>query len=224
MFSELRALLRKAGGYSDEEKRVSVSSQGALYTSKFMPDYAQLVAEGRVWRAQEAAATASVTALPTTTALFTLGNNEPDDGLWYVLLAIYAQDVANAAALDKVSLAVNLSQLPDPTGGIDTTLAQDIAKTSIKNMLGARGGGYNGRAILDTGVTLDTDDLWFPIASGTSTAVNSGTGGSIFQFVNGLIIMPPKTLLATVSIATSASNTTRKGLIWAEVPKSYLLG
>ena len=210
-------------GTIDTLRHFGIGGQGQIMVQDLLPSYAQLVAEGRVWRAQEATATASVVALPTTAALFTLGNNEPDDGLWYVLLAIYAQDVANAAAIEKVSLAVCLSQLPDPTGGIDTTMAQDIAKTSIKSMLGARGGGYNGRAILDTGVTLDTDDLWFPIAPGHSTAVASATGGSIFQFVNGLIVMPPKSLLATAGIATSTSNTTRKGLIWAEVPKSWLI-
>ena len=210
-------------GTIDTFRNVMFGSQGDVRVSKFLPDFACLVAEGRVWRAQEATATASVVALPTTASLFTIGNNEPDDGLWYVGLAVYAFNSANAAALDAYALAAVISQLPALTGGIDITMAQDIAKTSIKGMGGLRQGGYAGRAILDTGVTV-TDDLWFPITNSSgSTAVNSGTGGAIFQFLNGLIVLPPKTLVGFVSTATSTSNTTRKGFIWAEVPKSYLL-
>lgn len=221
MFSLMKGVLR---GSLDTARALAVGGQGQLFTSQLLPPLAQLVAEGRVWRAQEASATASVVALPTTASLFTLGNNESDDGNWYVLLAIYAQEVANAAAIDRWSLAVCLSQLPDPAGGMDTTLAQDIAKTSIKGLLGARQGGYNGRAILDTGVTLDTDDLWFPLGTSGTTAVASATGGSAFLWLNGLIVMPPKCLLGTASLATSTSCTTRKGLIWAEVPRSWLQG
>lgn len=206
-------------GTIDQTRRLAGGGQGQVFTSKLLPDFAQLVAEGRVWRGQEASATASVTALPTTTALFCLNNNEQDDGLWYVPLAVYAFNSANAAAIDAFSLAANVVQLPG-----DTTFAQDIAKTSIKNMLGARGGGYNGRAQLDTGVTLTTDDLWFPICNDSgSTAINSGMGKSIFQWIHGLFILPPKSALCIVSTATSTSNTTRKGVIWAEVPKSWLV-
>ena len=201
-------------GAEDRYVSPASNSQGVALGSKHLPDYATLVAEGRVWRAQEATATASVTALPTTTALFTLGNNEPDDGLWYVVIAMYGQEVANAAAIDRWSLACCISQLPAVTGGTDTTLAQDIAKTSIKNMLSVRGGAYSGRAILDTGVSLATDDLWFPLGTSGTTAVASATGGSAWVWLNGLIVLPPKGVLATASLATSASCTTRKGILW----------
>jgi hypothetical protein len=207
----------------EEFKSLAVGKQGDLKVSKLMPDYAQLVAEGRVWRAQEPTATASVTALPTTAGLYTLANNEPDDGLWYVVLAVTAFNSANAAVLDSFGLAGVISQLPAATGGLNATVVQDIAKTNIKSMCGVRGGGYNGRAMLDAGLTV-TDDDWFPIADGSgSTAIASATGMTLFKWIHGLIILSPKTLFSMVSTATSTSNTTRKGLIWAEVPKSYLL-
>ena len=206
-------------GRTDQWRSAAGNGQGVAYVSKFLPDYAQLVAEGRVWRAQEASATASVTALPSTTALFCVANNEPDDGLWYVGIAAYAFNSANAAALDNFALAACITQLPS-----DTAFAQDIAKTSVKSMLGARGGAYSGRAVLDTGTTLTTDDLWFPLSSGSgSTAINSATGTAIWSWLNGLIVLPPKSAVCLVSTATSTSNTTRKGLIWAELPKEYLL-
>jgi len=221
MFDMLKGLVR---GALDTKRAFCVGGQGDLKASKLLPDYAQLVAEGRVWRAQETTATASVVALPTTAGLFTIGNNEPDDGLWYVGLVAFAYNAANAAAIDNFSLVGCLSQLPAVTGGIDVTLAQDLAKTTIKNMCGVRGGGYNGKAILDTGVAI-TDDRWFPLGPGSgSTAVASGTGGAaVWSELKGLVILPPKTLLSMVSTATSTSNTTTKGLIWAEVPKNWLV-
>lgn len=210
-------------GTVDTLRTLAVGPQGQSLTSKLLPDYAQLVAEGRVWRAQEAAATASVVALPTTASLFTLGNNESDDGNWYIILAAYAFNVANAAAIDSYSLVGCVSQLPATTGGISPTLTQDIAKTSIKSMCGVRGGGYNGRAVLDTGVAI-TDDLWFPLGpSSGSTGVASAAGAAVFHNLHGLIVLPPKTLLGLVTVATSTSNTTIKGVIYAEVPKNYLL-
>ena len=218
--STVKGLVR---GTVDSLRHLMVGPQGDVKVSKFLPDYAQLCAEGRVWKAQEAnAGTASVVALPTTASLFTIGNNEPDDGLWYVPLFAYGFAVSNAAAIDHFSLTGCLSQIPAVTGGLGVTMAQDIAKTTIKSMCGVRGGGYNGRAILDAGVTV-TDDLWFPIGpSSGSTAVASAAGAVSWCPINGYFLIPPKTLFGMVSIATSASCVTMKGLIYAEVPKSYL--
>lgn len=211
-------------GSVDTTRVPAVSPQGVGLYQQFLPQYAQLCAEGRVWKAQEAnAGTASVVALPTTTGLFTIGNNEPDDGLWYVPLVAYAFAVSNAAAIEHFSLTGCLSQLPAVTGGISVSLTQDIAKTTIKSMCGVRGGGYNGRAILDAGVSV-TDDLWFPVGpSSGSTGVASNAGAVAWCPINGLFLIPPKTLFSMVSVATSTSCVTMKGLIYAEVPRNYLL-
>ena len=222
MFGFLKGLMRGRGPENGGAP-LALAPQGEVFTRKLMPDYAQLCAEGRVWRYPEVTATASVVALPTTASLFTVGNNESDDGLWYVVLAAYAFNVANAAAIDSFSLVGCLSQLPATTGGLSPTLVQDQAKTTIKSMCGPRGGGYNGRAILDTGVAI-TDDVWFPLGqSSGSTGVASAAGAALFNWLHGLILIPPKGLIGLVTVATSTSNTTNKGLIMAEVPKSYLL-
>lgn len=211
-------------GSTDVFRSLMVGPRGDMKQSKFLPDYASLVAEGKVWRSQEASATASVTALPTTTGLYTIGNNEPDDGLWYVIIAATAFNSANAAALDTFGLAAVVSQLPATTGGTSAALAQDLAKTTVKNMLGVRGGGYSGRAILDTGVSV-VDDDWFPLCNSSgSTAIASATGATLWHWLHGIIILPPKALISIVSTATSTSCTTRKGFVWAEVPRDVLIG
>ena len=211
-------------GSGDMLKHLMVGRQGDLKVSNFLPKYATLAAEGRIWKAQEAnAGSASVVALPTTAGLFTIGNNEPDDGLWYIPLYAYAFAVSNAAAIEHFSLTGCLSQLPAVTGGISVTLTQDIAKSTIKSMSGVRGGGYNGRAILDAGVTV-TDDLWFPLGpSSGSTAVASEAGAVAWCPIEVYFLIPPKTNFSMVSVATSTSCVTMKGLIYAEVERSYLL-
>src|SRR3990167_6094196 len=156
-------------GSVERLRKFAVGEQGQMFNTKLMPDYATLVAENRVWRAQEPnAGTASVVAMPTTAGLFTLGNNEPYEGLWYVPLFAYAFAVSKGAANEYFSLTGCLSQLPAVTGGLGVTLTQDIAKSTIKSMNGVRGGAYPGRAILDAGVTV-TDDLWFPVGPGSGS-------------------------------------------------------
>lgn len=216
MSADINGLVR---GSVDTRRAVAVGPQGDVKTAKLFPDYTQLVAEGRVWRAQEASATASVVNLPTTAALFSLVNNEPANGKWYVILALYAYNTANAAAVDNFSLACCVQTAEAQANAS----AQDIPRTSVKPMLsGGLQGAYPGNAILDAGVTV-TDDLWFPVGNSGSTAIASATGGSLWVWVNGLIILPPRGALYTVSTATSTSNTTRKGVVWAEVSQSMLL-
>src|SRR3990167_8933153 len=112
-------------GSGDMLKHLMVGRQGDLKVSNFLPKYATLAAEGRIWKAQEAnAGSASVVALPTTAGLFTIGNNEPDDGLWYIPLFAYGFAVSNAAAIDHFSLTGCLSQIPAVTGGLGVTMAQ----------------------------------------------------------------------------------------------------
>ena len=221
VLSSIMGLIR---GTRDKETGIGVGNEGDVMVSNFLPKYARLAAEGRIWKAQEAnAGSASVVALPTTAGLFTIGNNEPDDGLWYVPLFAYAFAVSNAAAIDHFSLTGCLSQLPAVTGGISVTLTQDIAKTTIKSMCGVRGGGYAGRAILDAGVTV-TDDLWFPLGYGSgTTGVASAAGPVAWCPIDGYFLIPPKTNFSMVSVATSTSCVTMKGLIYAELPKAMLL-
>ncbi len=220
--STLKGLVR---GTNDTLRTGMFGGVGSQMTAKFMPDYAHLVAEGKVWRVQEAAATGSAQALPTTTALLVVGNNEPDDGLWYLGIAVTMFCSVNAAAaFDVIGLSGMISQFTDVTGGLDTALTQDQAKTTIKSMTGLRGGTYPGKAIIDQGVTLDTDDDFFPIANGTGpTGIVAAKGLTIFSWLNGIVVLPPKTLFSLASTSTSGTSTTRKGFIWAEVPRSYIL-
>lgn len=200
------------------EQPATGNETGAMYVNQELPLSAVLAARGGMWRAKQATATASVTALPTSAAAVSLQNGEADDGLWYVIYAVTSFNAANAAALDAIGLVHCITDVPGTA-----TLTQDIAKTSIKGYRAAQGA-YGGKAIIDLAATI-TDDLWEPIApGGGSTAINSAAGGTSVFWLPVPIILPPKGIHSLQSTATSTSATTAKGWIWAEVTKGMLFG
>lgn len=214
--SVLNKYLRR--GTTTQEVGSAANETGSLYVNQELPPVSVLSARGMIWRAKQATATASVTALPTTAAAVSLQNAENDDGLWYVILAVTSFNAANAAAVDAVGLVHCITDVPGTA-----LLTQDIAKTSVKGYRAAQGG-YNGRAIIDLAASI-TDDLWEPIApGGGSTGVASATGGTNVFWLPVPIILPPRGIHSLQSTATSTSATTAKGWIWAEVTKGMLFG
>lgn len=200
------------------EQPLAGNESGAMYVNQELPISAVLAARGQMWRAKQATATASVTAMPTGTAAVSLQNGEADDGLWYVIYAVTSFNAANAAAVDAVGLVHCITDIPGTL-----TLTQDIAKTSIKGYRAAQGG-YNGKAIIDLAATI-TDDLWEPVGTTPgSTGVASAAGGTTVIWLPVPIILPPKGIHSLQSTATSTSATTAKGWIWAEVSKGMLFG
>lgn len=203
----LNALKR---GTTTVDQRLEASGRGALHISKDLPDLATLVKEGVVWSAGEAAATAGVVALPTTTAGITLYNNEPQGGKHYILVAVFATQVANAAAQASWHLAHCIHRLT-PT----TRPTADIAAASITNML-TPAPTYGGNAIIDLGATV-VDDLWKNIGPSVNTAVVSLSGTAIYVPLYGTVVMGPGGEYSLESIVSAVDITTRMGFTWAEV-------
>lgn len=196
----------------------AANENGSAYVNQELPPSAVLAARGQMWRAKQATATAAVTAMPTTTAAVSLQNMELDDGLWYVIYAITCFNAANAAAIDDYGLVHCITDVPGTA-----LLTQDIAKTSIKGYRAAQGA-YNGKAVIDLAAAI-TDDLWEPVGTGSgSTGVASAAGSTVVVWLPVPIILPPKGQHHLQATATSTSNTTAKGWIWAEVTKGMLFG
>lgn len=208
MIGLLRGILR---GTTDE-KHIQVSRYGDLYVTQHLPSYTELVNAGMVWTCGAATATAAVTNLPTTTAVISLYNNEPEGGKSYVVLAVFGFNAANAAALDGWAI-VHCVNDAMPT----TRPTADIAVASIKG-LKARQGAYGGNAIVDLAATV-TDDLWKPVSTSVNTAVNSATGTALYITNQQAIlpVLPPGGMYSLASTATSTSLTTRLGFVWAEI-------
>lgn len=207
----LETLLRafRRGDLSTEQK-LEATKRGALLIQHDLPTWAELVNAGVMWTVGQAAATAAVTALPTTTAGISLYNNEPEGGKSFILHSVFANQVANAAAQASWGLAhcVNV-------GKPATLPTADIAVTSIKGMK-ARQGNYGGYAIVDLAATV-TDDLWKPVGGSVGTVVVSLGGTQVDVFLDGLVILPPGGMYSLQAVASAVDITARMGFRWAEV-------
>ena len=206
--SALYGLLK---GSSSSEQRIEVNRRGAMYTQRDLPECTQLCAEGKVWTVGELSATASVTALPTTTSGIGLYNNEPEGGLSYIMLAAFATFDAAGAALASLHLAQCVATLK-PT----TRPTADIAAASIKNFGKTPSNAYGGNAIVDLALAV-ADDLWKNIGDSTDSIVVSLPGNCLWVPLNGMIVLGPGGTYALETIASATTSNSRIGFVWAEV-------
>ena len=197
-----------------DEKQAEISTHGALYTQHDLPIYTDLVRRNLVWRVSQSAATAAVigSTYPTTACQLALYNNESEgSGKSYVILTIGAVQIGAGAALAAWNIIFGVSQIKQttlPTG--------DLAASVIRPMRG-NGGSYSGRALVDTGPTLDIDPIYQPLGASVSNPVNSLAGPAQVHRIDGLIILPPSSLLAIHVVAADTGVTTRAAIVWAEI-------
>lgn len=212
---DISAVLQAFRRGSNEKVNVAASPAGALLVTNYGLPYARWAAEGKGYKAIEATATAGVAALPTTTAGLTLQNGEADNGKWYVIHSIFATLEASAAAVETAYLAhcVGMNRVAAAT--------RDLALTSVKPLLGGAGP-YAGLAILDLGATV-IDDLWSPASNIVSNAVASNSEFSVWQLIDGLVILKPQAQYSLEICATTAGVTGRLGMAWFEVDRDELL-
>jgi len=199
-----------------DEKQLEASRNGALYTQKDLPDYADLVRRNLVWRVAETTGVAALigSTYPTTASQLVLYNNESEgSGKSYVILGVTASQIAAAAALASWHVIFGVSQIKQttlPTG--------DLAASVIRPLRG-NGGSYSGRALVDLAPTLNVDPIYQPLPGSMNSSINvvSLAGSGLGIRVDGLIILPPSSQMALAVIASDVGITTRLGIIWAEI-------
>lgn len=168
--------------------------------------YADLVNSGCVWQVKSAT-TACVIAVPTTAAILGIQNGEADGGKSYVFLNVGAIEIANGATLAAFGLIYSI-QLIKPA----TALTSDVVPTCVKPRVGT----YGGNAIVDNAPTV-VDNSWYPIARQGMVQVASLFGGTIWEDISGLIVLPPGGVLALSAIGPATSTTVQISAMWAEV-------
>ncbi len=124
-----------------------------------------------------------------------------------------AVQIGAGAALAAWNIIFGVSQIKQttlPTG--------DLAAAVIRPMRG-NGGAYSGRALLDLAPVLDIDPIYqpLPFARQASNPVASLAGPTVSADLNGIIILPPSSLLALHVVAADVGVTTRLAIIWAEL-------
>lgn len=188
------------------------TSSGHAFIIKKIPDYTTLVAQGKVWKAQDLTTTAVLTALPTTVSALTAQNPTPN--LWYVVFAVtIIVDVA-PVSLGSVGLSYCTHNLPV------TDYTRDVALTVVNGLMGGQGA-YNGQIILDRGATV-VDNGWVPIGDSFSNVVNSQAWMQAERAFVAPVIIPPKMHISIGAQGNSATFEAGIGLIWAEVEAKEL--
>jgi hypothetical protein len=157
---------------------------------------------------QRSGAVACVTAIPTTTAAFTLWNGEAAGGKLYIIDSINWTCTTSAAAASMFSLVV---MIPVAT----FTAAPTTADTVVADSLSGRT--YAGKGVMSHSVTV-TDNGWWSIGNTFNSTLTATVGAQIEAPVNGAIVLAPGYILC---IACVAANTTAVGKVsvkYFEVP------
>lgn len=185
--------------------RPELNLSSGLCIAKGLPKGVETTRLGRSFYAQQATATAPVTAVPTTTARFALWNGEPDGGRFYAIDSVFAICVA-AGASNTLSLVgqLNIGRKANP-GATSVTIR------------GVNGGKYRGFASARVTLTVTNDSAWQ--ALGNSAVVPANVTAMTVNFpINGKIIVPPGGIFGISSLMQdSASSTTRIGIMWHEI-------
>ncbi len=169
--------------------------------------YFDLVNSGCVWRAKSAT-TAAVIAPPTTASIFTLQNNEVDGGKAYIILDVFATCIAAPATLNNMGIM-----------GVVNNAKVSIQTASVTpfNLKARSGQTYGGAGILAAPGANVVDTGWSAFSNSVTGNIASLPGMTIYQPLNGLIVVSPGGLIGLTVIANATGVTVQLGCTWAEV-------
>ena len=175
------------------------------------------VHEGKVWKALETNFTAMATAVPTTTAAFSLYNGEPAGGSWYVILAAYGIQGGTPGNRVQWGIVSQVSSLA--TGTAEPTA--DLDTVDVMAPLVGSGGKYGGAAVIDLGLTV-VDDRWAPIGYSIDSARSGTAGTQIYTPIEPAVQLPPGSIYSLEAVASGSDSTVKLGCMWAEVDHDVL--
>lgn len=202
--AQVRGNVRQAFITAQQNVQPILTEGGEQYTVEALPPAASIVALGNSWQSISGAV-AALTALPTTTAGFTLYNGETGSTPKSLLIESFGwyQGVIDATQIDSAMLVAMMGKKTDtiPSGGAATTNTSSLAGK----------GSYNGAGVLRSGGTV-VNNIWFP--HGTLYQSQSPTlAGDIFKVYEaavrpGMYIVAPGaafSFTAVKSVAAAAS-------------------
>jgi len=196
-------------GGDGNEVDVKVTRQGDLIGSPHLPKYTLASAAGDLVRVDCTTAVASVTAIPTTTAMLTVWNGDSTKA--------YAIDQLLAAAWgsDNTGVARFFILACLHPVGMDQPDTQDLTPIKLN-----ADGNYGGNAWCDVGATV-VNDGWVAWGEGQDLpAANDDAmpGKVAIAYVDGRMVLPPRAGLSLVVMSDKVAVTVKVGMMWYEVP------
>lgn len=211
---ELKMLARVrgffAGDYSEnrEDEQIQLNTRGDALIAQSLPELTELVRMGDSWHIL-GAATAALTAVPTTVAGHSLWNGEQDTGKSYAIDSFGTVEiVTDATQQNSLALFAMLN--------IGKVAALTDAGLSVGSFSGNK---YGGKAKTAAGATV-VNDTWTP--HGPSAPGATAFAGAVWRvheaFVRGLYLVKPGyqfNVAAAKTVATASQ--IRYFIRWHEV-------
>jgi len=177
-----------------------------LFIAQGLPPYTEITRGGGGWQAMSTAAVAALVVRPTTTAMATLHNNEPEGGRSLIMDAAFIHNLVGVAGSSYgIWLCVHPVGMAAPTNDI-----------TVRNSLSGRAAN-NGSAttLFDNGATV-ADNGWFPWGDSGHAVTVTVPGGQQTAPINGRIIIPPKAGISLHVVADTTGATFTSGFRWYE--------
>lgn len=201
-----------AGDYPEnrEDEQLVMNTRGDLSVTQGLPELTELVRLGQSWQIM-GAATAALTAVPTTTAGHSLWNGEGDAGMCYAIDSFGCVEiVTDATQQNSLALFAMLS-----VGKIAAPTDAGLVKASLS---GRAPGGTQARTV--AGATTLATDVWTP--HGPSAPGATAFAGGVWRVhetsVRGLYLVRPNGLFSVAAAKTVATaSQVRYFVRWHEV-------
>jgi len=184
----IRGLFADNNPEAREDARLTLNNRGEQIIVQGLPELVEIVRLGFSWQISSTTGQAALTALPTTTAGFTLRNVDPANGVTLVIDSFGSvEEVVDATQTDVTAIFAMLNARNDaiPTAG--------TSETGFKSLSGRAPGG-TGSAIAARGQTV-ANNGWFPhgtpgaqmapVAAGANWKVNEVLCRGMYLVVPG---------------------------------------
>jgi hypothetical protein len=210
--ARVRGLFAIDSAENREDEQVCMNTRGDLVVAQSLPELTELVRLGNSFHILSAA-TAALTAVPTTTAGHSLWNGEPATGKCYAIDSFGTVEVVtDATQQNSVALFAMMNR-----GIITAPTDAGLSKGSMS------GRAYGGKCRTAAAVTV-VNDVWTP--HGPSAPGATAFAGAVWRVheaqVRGLYLVPPGGLFSIAAAKTVATASQIQYFIrWHEVQIKY---
>lgn len=209
-----------AGAYPEnrEDEQLHLNTRGDQIIVQGMPELTEIVRMGGSWQAQSTTGQAALTALPTTTAGFSLLNNESDTGVCYAIDSFGSWEaVLDATQTDVTAIFAMANKLTSALASGGT------AETTLRSLSGKPN--YGGTATTLRGATV-VNDSWFPHGSNTGqmAAAAAGANWKVNEVqARGLYLIPPGSTFSIQAVKAAAAAAAQQFFFirWHEVQLTF---
>lgn len=189
VFAQIRGAVRQFFTSPQQQVQMELADGGEVLVMEGLPPLTDVIRQGNSWQGILTTGLAAATALPTTTSLLSLNNNESaGSGKSYIIEAFGSyQAVIDATQIDSsVLFAMN-----NKKGSAQASSGTLLTSSNINSLSGK--GNYGGAGVLRSGATV-VNDVWFPHGQ-LFTLASPTLAGNVFVVteaqVRGLYIVPP---------------------------------